>query len=651
MIRNLFLAVILLSTFQLTAQVRLARIFGDHMVIQRAKPIQVWGWSGAGEKISVRLAGNARQVKANNRGEWVAELPQLMAGGPYDLVVKGKDSISIKDIMIGDVWLCSGQSNMEWTVSNSGQAEVEIRNAAYPMIRHFKVPHKTSLTPEKELPGGAWELCNPATAANFTAVGYSYARELFTQLKVPIGLINSSWGGTNVETWISSQSFFESQEFASLKNKMPPNQDTIISRRKARMAQVINMAQLSLPAREDVSSFSKQAFNDGNWKTMKLPVLWENSGLPGVDGTVWFRKTFAVPADMNLSEMILQLGPIDDQDSTFVNGILVGTNSVWNEDREYKVPAGIVKTTGNSIAIKVKDFGGGGGIYGEPENMQLTIGTHKMSLAGDWKFQVEEVLGDSNFDDPNAYPTLLYNAMINPLIRYPIQGVIWYQGESNAERAVQYKTSFPMMINDWRKHWKADFPFLYVQLTSYEANGGTSQNGGSEWAELREAQESALQLSHTGMAVIIDIGESKDIHPKNKQDVGKRLAAIALSNVYGLHRTFSGPRYRSMETRSNQVLISFTNADNGLEVKNRYGYINGFEIAGADQKFYYARAFAEGGKIVVFSELVPKPVAVRYAWADDPNDVNLFNKEGFPAAPFRTDNWPTKTEKNKYWIE
>ncbi len=642
---------IFFSTLQISAQVKLARIFNDHMVIQRSKPIQVWGWAKAGEKISVSLAGNTQHVKANKDGEWLAVLPQLTAGGPHELIVKGNNSILLKDVMIGEVWLCSGQSNMEWTVSTSAFADEEIRNATHPMIRHFKVPHTTSLQPEKDLKGGAWEICDPATAGNFTAVGYFYARELLKQLNVPVGLINSSWGGTNVETWISIESFFANQEFASLKNKMPANLDTITSRRRARFDQMIHNLQEHLPAPTEAVLFAKPDFDDVNWKTIRLPVQWENAGLPGLDGTVWFRKEFQVPADINLSDVMLELGPIDDIDSTFVNGILVGTKTVWNEDRAYKIPTGVLKTSGNLIAVKVTDNGGGGGIYGKPEDMQLRIGTHSTSLAGDWKIQVEEVLQEGNSIDPNAYPTLLYNGMIYPVIRYPIRGAIWYQGESNAGRAVQYKTSFPLMINDWRKQWKQEFPFLYVQLTSYESSGGTSQNGGSEWAELREAQAETLRLPHTGMAVIVDIGESGDIHPKNKQDVGKRLAANALVNVYGINREYSGPLYRSMEIKDNKVVISFTHANEGLVVRNKYGYINGFEIAGADKKFYFARAFAEENKVIVFSESVLNPVAVRYAWADDPNDVNLFNKEGFPAAPFRTDKWPAKTEGKRYEIQ
>jgi sialate O-acetylesterase len=640
----------LFACFSLIAQVSMPRVFSDHMVLQRNKPINVWGWAKPGEKITIALAGSTQTTKADKKGDWKVSLPQLEAGGPHELVVKGTNTLTFKDVLIGEVWLCSGQSNMEWTVKSSMNAAQEIKNANYPTIRHIKVPNTTSLNAEKDIRGGEWKVCTPENADDFTAVGYFFAREINKQLNVPIGLINSSWGGTNVETWISPASFFGNSEFTLLKSKMPANLDSISNKRKAVLNKMIADVQGSLPSSAESNLFSKGDYNDTSWKSMKLPTLWESAGLPSLDGVVWFRRQFNLPADMNLSNAVLSLGPIDDNDSTFVNGVFIGRTNSYNEDRNYKVPPGILKTMNNTIAVKVVDGGGGGGIYGTPDQLAIRIGGVEASLAGDWKFRIAQVEAEGNSVNPNSYPTLLYNAMINPLLNYNIRGALWYQGESNAGRALQYKTSFPLMITDWRKQWKEDFPFYFVQLTSFQAGGGNNQNGGSEWAELREAQQDALRLPNTGMAVIVDIGESKDIHPKNKQDVGKRLAANALSKTYGVATEYSGPLFQSIVVQGNKAIISYTHAD-GLEVKNKYGYINGFEIAGEDQKFYYAKAWIEGGKVVVSADAVAKPVAVRYAWADDPNDVNLFNKQGLPATPFRTDHWTMKTQNGKYEIQ
>jgi sialate O-acetylesterase len=342
---------------------------------------------------------------------------------------------------------------------------------------------------------------------------------------------------------------------------------------------------------------------------------------------------------------------IDDIDETFINGVQVGSTKAYNEKRSYAIGADRLKEGENVIAIRVTDTGGGGGVYGDAADMKLTIGSSMMPLAGDWKYQIENIQSAGSSVGPNAYPTLLYNAMLHPLLNLGIQGAIWYQGESNAGRAYQYRTAFPLMITDWRTHWKqGNFPFLFVQLASFNSANGDSEHG-STWAELREAQTMTLALPHTGMAVTTDIGEAKDIHPRNKQDVGKRLAAIALHDVYGKNIEFSGPAYEAMKVEGKNIRISFTHVGSGLLAKDKYGYLKGFEIAGADQKFHYAKAWIEGSTVVVSSDQVSNPVAVHFAWADNPEDANLFNKDGFPAVPFRTDTWKGITENGKFKIE
>lgn len=651
MARIAFFLSLLLTGIAATAEVRLPQVFSDHMVLQRNKPIHVWGWASSGEAVKVSLGAASQNTRANKQGKWEVFLPAMSAGGPHVLTVTGKNNLQLNDVMIGEVWLCGGQSNMEWPVSSSKNAAAEIAAANYPLIRHIKIPRATSLQPREDVNETQWEVCSPATAGNFTAVGYFYARELVNQLNIPVGLINSNWGGTMVETWISNASFFGDAEFASLKSDMPASVDSVVATQERAMQLLVKNSQGGLPSASEARSYSQPNIDDGGWKTMKLPANWENAGLANLDGVVWFRKEIDIPAGSSLSNAVLTLGTIDDADSTYVNGVLVGATGVYNAQRNYTIPANILKEGRNILSVRVTDYQGGGGINGLPPSMKLQTSGLTIPLAGSWKYRIEKYQPITGVG-PNEYPTLLYNAMIYPIIGYPIAGAIWYQGESNAGRSMQYKKSFPLMIKDWRKQWKDEFPFYFVQLANYKANNGSNATGGSGWAELREAQSETLQLPNTGMAVIIDIGESNDIHPRNKQDVGKRLAAIALTKTYGKSLPFSGPVFRSMRVEGNTARLRFANAEDGLVVKNKYGYVNGFEVAGEDQRFHYAKAFIGGDDMIyVWSDSVANPVAVRYAWADDPDDLNLYNKADLPAAPFRTDKWKAMTEGAKYSIK
>jgi sialate O-acetylesterase len=644
----LFLLFFQFFAFTTSATITLPRIFSDHMVIQRNKPVRIWGWAAPGERITIKMAYATIKVKATRNGKFEGFLPAMPAGGPYTLTVSGSNVIRIDDILAGEIWVCSGQSNMEWPLSNTLNADKEINQANYPLIRHFKVPLKTAFNPKETLDGGQWEICTPATAANFTAVGYYFAKEILRELNVPVGLVNSSWGGTDIETWISNDAFFNEKTFAPLKSRMPANADSIVIIQKNRIEALVRQTQGALPSITEELQFKSPDYNDATWKTMQLPRIWENAGLPELDGVVWFRKSFIIEGEP-APTATLSLGPIDDMDSTFINGIWIGSTSRYNEPRKYIIDKAALKIGNNVISVKVTDGGGGGGIYGKPEELFLQHGTKIISLANDWKYRIAQTQ-QNNAIGPNSYPTLLYNAMIHPLINFPIAGVLWYQGESNAGRAAEYRTAFPLMIRNWRSKWQDEFPFYFVQLANFSASGGTNQNGGSMWAELREAQASVLQLPKTGMAVTIDIGDSHDIHPRNKQDVGKRLAAIAMAQTYAKPRVYAGPTYKSMERQGSGITIHFNNAENGLVVKNKYGYVFGFEIAGEDQVFYFAQATIKGNQLFVFNPEVKQPIAVRYAWADDPSDANLYNHEGYPAAPFRTDNWKMKTESSKYSI-
>lgn len=647
-----FLSLLLLLSTLAWCDVHLPKLFDDSMVLQRDKAIAVWGWADKGEAITVGFNQQTKTTKAGSDGKWKILLNNEAAGGPYQLVVKGKNTITLNNVMVGDVWICSGQSNMEWPVSAVKNAEQEIRSAAYPLIRHFKVRNDVGDKPKEDLQyKSAWATAMPSSVGTFTAVGYFFARQLYEQLHVPIGLINTSWGGTDAETWISRNGFESSDEFRQMIQGMPSlNLDSIAKQRKAAMQKILQTLQGGLPDAASVAAWKEPSYNDGKWPQMKVPGLWENSSLPNFDGVVWFRKTINLSAAEGGKPAELRLGTVDDNEETYMNGVKIGGTKGYNVQRIYNIPANIVKEGENLIAVRIEDYGGGGGFTGKEEDLQLTVTGSAKPLAGTWAFQVEKMQEGSMALSPNAYPTLLYNAMVAPLIPFAFKGVIWYQGENNAGRAYQYRKAFPLLIQDWRRQWKAgDFPFYFVQLASYNAAGGNSRNG-STWAELREAQTQTLSLPHTGMAVITDIGESGDIHPRNKQDVGKRLAAIALHNDYGKTNVFSGPRYTNMKVEGSTVWLSFDDEGSGLTTPDKYGYLKGFEVAGEDKIFHYAKAAVEGNRVALMSDSVKHPVAVRYAWADDNGEANLYNKEGFPALPFRTDNWKGITEGVVYKI-
>ncbi len=650
--RIYFLLVHISACYSVFADVTLPNFFGNNMVLQRDKPIPIWGRADVNEKITIQFNHQTKTTKADKTGKWMIKLDNEIAGGPYTLTINGKNTVTFDNVLVGEVWICSGQSNMEMPIAGWGKInnyEQEIAGANYPLIRHIKVPNTISSVPKDNIPEASWKICSPETAGDFTAAGYFFARELYNKLKVPVGLINTSWGGTMVETWISRQAFESSDEFKQMIAGMPSlNLDSMAKIKKEASIKRIEALQGSLNTTGGVT-WNETSTDDSNWPVMQLPGLWETQQLGDLDGIVWFRKTITISPEDAGKAATLELAMIDDNDITYVNGVKTGSTDGYNVKRKYTIAPGVLKEGKNVIAVRVDDTGGGGGIYGDSAEMKLATANHVTSLAGKWKFKVERITGGSGSIGPNSYPTLLFNAMLYPLIPYAFRGVIWYQGEANAGRAYQYRQAFPLMITDWRKRWKEDFPFYFVQLASFNAADGNS-NEGSTWAELREAQAKTLSLPNTGMAVTTDIGNSSDIHPKNKQEVGKRLAAIALNNLYGEKNVYRGPSYASLRVEGNKVIISFDNIGTGLIVHDKYGYIKGFEIAGEDRKFHYARAYINGNTVVVYSDSVNNPVAVHYGWADDAGEDNLFNKEGFPAEPFRTDEWTSITKAVKYQI-
>lgn len=650
-----FILLVTLSalTNVLSAQIKLPHIFGDNMVLQREKPIAIWGWAKAKEKVTIKFHDQTKTTVADKTGKWSVKLDAEKAGGPYALTVSGKNSVTLTNILVGEVWICSGQSNMEWPVRMASNAAQEIAQANYPQIRHIKIPNVVASTPQADFASGDWKVCSPETAGDFTAVGYFFAVKLAKELNVPVGLINTSWGGTHSETWTSREAFQNSDEFKSMIATVPVlNLDEINKKRTAENALRLEALQGKVTiTQQEVDRWKSPDDDDAAWPVMQIPALWEESVFPGLDGIVWLRKTFSVsPADAGRAAE-LHLGMIDDSDETYVNGVKVGgLTAQYNTPRVYSLREGLLKAGRNVISVRVTDTGGGGGIYGPADQVRITIGDRTESLAGTWKLRVENMTSTGSIG-PNDYPTLLFNAMLNPLIPFTIQGAIWYQGESNAGRAFQYRKAFPLMITDWRKHWgQGDFPFYFVQLSSFNDHNGTS-NAGSAWAELREAQAMTLKLPNTGMAVTTDIGEANDIHPRNKKDVGYRLAAIALTDTYRQNLVSRGPAFDAVTIRGAEAIVSFKHIGSGLVTPDKYGYLRGFELAGDDRKFYPAQAFIQDGQVIVRSAAVTKPVAIRYNWMDVALEGNLFNREGFPAEPFRTDSWKGITEGAKFSVQ
>ncbi|QIL76895.1 9-O-acetylesterase [Hymenobacter sp. HDW8] len=660
LIKYPLLLLTLLTQLSAQATVRVPKLVGDHMVLQRDKPLQLWGWADAGEAVTVSFRGKSYPAKTGGPGnKWTVTLPAQPTGGPYEMSIKGSNTIQIRDILLGDVWLASGQSNMEWPLQqNVVNFKQEIAQANFPRIRLLNVQDATAAAPQADFKSEGWKVCSPETVGGFSAVAYFFGRDLHQQYKVPIGLIASEWGGTPAEAWTSGQTLRNFPEFAP---QVAALESSTGPARQQADYQAALAAWKKSPASQDrglipgQTSWTDPAYTPTSWPTMQLPGLWEDQPehpeLRGFDGIIWLRREVTLPATVAGQPLTLSLAQIDDRDSTWFNGVLVGSTNGYTQPRGYTVPGTAVRAGRNVIAVRVVDTGGGGGIWGKPEELYLKTTTQTIPLNGPWQYQPAydpaSVPKNPFPGGTQNQPTMLYNAMIAPLVPYALKGVIWYQGESNAERAYQYRALFPALIQDWRTQFgQKDLPFLYVQLASF----GPQQDQPADyaWAELREAQLMTLAQPKTGMAVALDLGNPNDIHPLNKQDVGHRLALEARRVAYGDKAVVSsGPAYKSMKVEGNRVRLQFDNMGSGLILKDNSGpYLKGFAIAGTDRKFVWAQGKLEGNSLVLYSDQVAKPVAVRYAWGNSPF-VNLYNKENLPASSFRTDTWPGVTEGKK----
>lgn len=656
----LFLSIVLLAACSTKQdELKLPSIVSDNMVLQQQKQVNLWGWSNPEASVTIDASwGATANATASPEGEWLAQIETPTFGGPYTITFKtGSKEITVTNVLIGEVWLCSGQSNMEmpmkgWPGGPIENSEEDIANANYPDIRMFTVKQRISLEPVDDCVG-SWEVTTPETVGNFSATGYYYGLKLYKELEIPVGLIHSSWGGTPAESWTNLEFISKVDGFQKYAQELTEGRESYQAF-MAFLASLKNIPMEDLPADapyvdldlNNASFIGDEELKEG-WNDLEIPGLWEGTVLPGFDGVVWLAKEFEYNGDGN--SLKLYLGPVDDMDVTYLNGVRIGSHELtgfYSVPRTYDIPEGVLKNGVNRILVKVIDSGGGGGIFGRSAPAVLNNEERIIELGGNWKFKPAAVFQNSNiyvfgdgeksftgfsgrpmnFDQNSA--TVLYNGMISPIDNFTIQGAIWYQGEANVGRGKQYESLFPTMISCWRASWnQGDFPFYFTQIAPYDYG----PNSDESVSEVRFAQLKTLALNNTGMAVTMDVGNARNIHPAKKREVGERLALWALAKTYGMEEiVYSGPLYESASFNGNKVEVTFNNIGSGLKLTDNESY---FEVAGSDNKFYKATAKVNNDKITVSSPKVKAIQQVRYAWSDDCTP-NLFNVEGLPASPF-----------------
>ena len=642
--QGLMALTLLFAPLLLHAEIELPAFISDGMVLQRDTDVPIWGTADRRENITLTFLGETYTTQADRDGKWRITLPPTPAGGPHIITISGKNVVRLQDILFGDVYLASGQSNMEWELYRLPEALQTAGEAkGFPEIRIFEVKKTRSFTPMEDVPPTKWQAADSSQVLEFSAVAYYFARHLQAEIEVPIGLIGSYWGGTAIESWMSREALDSLPTYRKVTQQLS-------NERKS--AQVIsddfeqNMGHWIARSERNDPGISQRWYaerhDDTRWAEMELPAIWEFAGLPQHDGSVWFRKQFFVPSGMQNKDLFLHLPRIDDQDKVWVNGKEIGGQR-GPQHRIYRIEREMLRERENSLTVRVFDAGYQGGIWGHEEDFYITDRNRKIPLSGKWRYKTgishQQLEPRPDMILNGATPMVLYNAMIAPLVPYALKGIIWYQGEANAGRAYEYRRLFPMMIRDWRRQWLRELPFLYVQLANFKAPA--ENPGPSDWAELREAQAMALALPKTGMATAIDLGEANNVHPDKKEEVGRRLALAARRVIYDEQVVHTGPVYESMEIIGNQINIRFKTQGSSLKTKDIYGYLKGFSIARADRKFERAKAYIlNDHTVVVYNDTMINPVAVRYGWADNPNEINLYNEAGLPALPFRTDNWP-----------
>lgn len=616
------LSVLLLSVImsaRTPAKVRLPKLISDSMVLQRDVDLDIWGWSDPGTWITVRFNGGYYETKTGEDGRWTVTLPPQKAGGPYIMEV---NEITIRDVLVGDVWLCSGQSNQETPIHRLVELFPEINRSDNNMIRHYKVPTQDSKEAlQEEIAGNAvWHSGDASEVMNWTALAYFYAQEAYSRTGVPQGMLVSSLGGSAIESWVSQEYL---KDFPAL----------ILDR------EALEGLEAAMSDKGE-GVWESPDFDDSDWKTMEMPGTWRENGL-NVRGTIWMRKDFEIPESMDGRHAKLSMGTLMHNDRVYVNGVFVGSTGYEYPPRRYHIPAGVLRKGKNTIVVRL-NAPGGNGEFIKDKPYKIIGDAAEIDLTGTWKYNVGTDMSEAaafadRLKNRKNVGSGLYNGMIYPIRNYKVRAAIWYQGESNAGRAHEYGALMTSLITGWRELWgMPDMPFLLVQLPNYMQTHEQPTDSG--WARIREAQLQAFKtIPNTALAVTYDVGEWNDIHPLNKKAVAQRLFLGARKAVYGEKVTASGPVYKDMKVDGDKIIITFTETGRGLMAKG--GELKHFAIAGADRKFVWADAIIKGNKVIVSSKEVPDPVAVRYAWADNPDGANLCNKDGLLASPFRTDDW------------
>jgi len=622
--------------------IHLAEIFSDHMVLQCERPISIWGSGTPGDKLQIHIATSGASAVVDSEGRFKVILPPLPPGGPFELVVEGTAGrVVVQDVLLGELWFCAGQSNMLWPVKNSTGADQILAVANCPKIRLRTLPVPDTNQVSSEACAG-WKLCTPETADSFSAVAFLCGYELSERLQRPVGLILAAWGGTPAEAWMSREALMNDEG----------------SRRNLLSYEACLAGDCSIftpPLSSPRTEWAAKEFDDVDWPRMPVPRLWQDEGYFH-HGVLWFRRHIQIPEAWAGRNLELNLGDCADVDQTYFNGEMIGSTAPdkpggISPARNYTVSAKLVMSGANTLAVRVSAYSAGGGLTGPVAAMSIRpVGAgiaEAIPLAGAWRYQVEtqgpmrNVAVSSWLSSPQNKPHNLFDVLIEPLMPLTICGVLWYQGEQNAWLASDYRKLFPRLMRDWRLRWGlGDFPFLYIQVPNAKDRSPSPQD--SEWAELREAQSMTLSEPATAMAVTIDCGEV-DLHPREKREVARRLSASALGMVYKLPVPYRSPRYVRHKCDGNAIAVEFAlESDSTLKTSDGRP-VRGFAVAGADRRFVWASAVIDGSSVVVWSQQVPQPVAVRYAWANNP-DCNLTDSSGLPAEPFRTDSWPGLTE-------
>ena len=640
----IFLILIMLTVFppKSNSQIRLPQIIRDSMVLQRDQQVHIWGWASPGEEVAIDLNGHRQKTITSPQGTWNLKLPAMQYGGPYRMRISGENqTIHLKEILVGDVWFCSGQSNMVHQMNiHDVTYAADIADANYPEIRQFLIPTLADLNgPKSDLAVGSWKAAISEDVRPFSAVAYFFARKIYEKYHIPIGLINASVGGTPIEAWTSEDGL---REFPDLLSTISKNKDTTYVNDLNRVARD-SRASLAQQQPEDrgltgPKPWYDPEFDPKGWRNINIPGYWEDQGIRDLDGVVWYRRAFDLPESMAGKKAKIYLGRIVDADVLYINGTEVGHKTYQYPQRRYEVPANVIKAGKNIFVIKVTNYQGKGGFVPDKPYC-LFEGNDTIDLKGYWSYKVGAVF-EPHLPLPSGInaqyqPAALYNGMVAPVTNYPIKGILWYQGESNVSKPEEYADLLPALIRDWRdKFDNTNTPFIYAQLPNFMEVSYLPVE--SDWATFRASQSKALKLSNTAMTVNIDLGEWNDIHPENKKDVGERMAIAAQKIAYGENLVHSGPIYQNHQIEGNKIVISFSHTGSGL-IADDGEQLSEFAISGDDKKFVRAKAVIKDNEVIVWNEKISAPKYVRYAWADNPFNPNLYNREGLPASPFRTD--------------